>query len=350
MAKYYALALIIGALLGFAVGNLSAREDAPAPADSGLDDRIARLQQEVADLRRGKEDAETARGAAEAEREAVRRKLETARVDAEREVARLTKALAAAAGGDEEAEVPDEAAPEAAIDVAGLKDASRAFGAAVQTLFMGGDTKEEQKALREAFARASPETMKAFIEEFRSTGDLGVQFLMAHALAQSGRPEAIAALRETLADADEGYFVRRVASHGLAFSDADGIEADLERAARHDADTGVRANSAFGLTHRGHPDGARLYGEAMDAAFAKDDPEAINYVYSLNFLGEKGKPVIRERLLTYTNKRARLVLIDLSQRAKDVDALSALDRIAQTDEDAEIREAAEKAARAIRGQ
>jgi len=347
----YAVGLILGAVVGFVVAFVALPDDESIKDDRDLEGEVARLQRTVDEMGGKLDEAVKARKTAEGQRDVAVADLEKATVEdveivdgppPDSIITDSPVGVGGGVGGAEPAET-------AALDLDALRSEAMGFGSSLQKIILGGG-EEEKKALRDAFAGVSAETLNALIDEFKTSSSMGTQLMLAHALAQSGRPEAIAALRETLMDTDGGLMLRRTASHGLAFAQVEGMDGELVRIARSDPDNGVRANVAFGLAKRGHSEGVRLYMEATDTAFEKKDPAALQYLGGIGLLGDDAKPYVRERLERYTGKQERLVLIQFVQSGKDTEALPILDRIAQTDESPDIRAAAETAARVIRGE
>jgi HEAT repeat protein len=168
--------------------------------------------------------------------------------------------------------------------------------------------------------------------------------VLAHAFAQSGDPLALKALEDTLKDPDRGLIDHRVAAHGLAFTDLESVVPTLRQTAKEDPDQGARANAAFGLARRGDSEGMALYAAATDEAFEKRDPAAIQYLSGFALLGKKAVPVMRERLSTYEDKQAKIVLIELLKDQKDVESVPVLRKLAADSEtDPDVRKAAEQA-------
>lgn len=225
----------------------------------------------------------------------------------------------------------------------------RKFGGALQEIILEGGGEEAVAELRELFRRAGPEGVAGLIEDFRSGEiDLGSMTLLAHALAQSGDPAALAALTGVLADPDSGLMAHRLASHGLAFIDDESVVPALLVAAREDPDSGARANAAFGLARRGRPEGMELYAAATDEAFRKGDPAALQYLSGFALLGKTAVPAVRERLDTYKDPQARIVLIELLREQGDQESIPKLrGLVADPAVGRDVREAAEKALRQL---
>jgi hypothetical protein len=178
--------------------------------------------------------------------------------------------------------------------------------------------------------------------------DIQMRVAIAHALAQSGNPEGIAALTRVIQDPQTGMLELRLASHGLAFSNAPGIDDTLLGVARRTSDTGARANAAFGLARRGNAEGLALYVKATDEAIANRDPAALQYLGGFTLLGDDALPPLRERLLTYTETQTVIMLIEIVRAKGDKGALENLRKLAaDAGRDAAIRKAAEGAIRAI---
>ena len=107
-----------------------------------------------------------------------------------------------------------------------------------------------------------------------------------------------------------------------------GLEPLLLEVARNHKETGASANAAFGLARRGIEEGIELYMAATDQAFEEGQPEAIQYLSGLPLIGEKAKPYVRERLLTYKSETALLTLIEIVKALKDEKAIEQLQELA----------------------
>jgi hypothetical protein len=142
---------------------------------------------------------------------------------------------------------------------------------------------------------------------------------------------------------------QRFAAHGLAFSPAEGLVPFITERARNLTEEGARANLAFGLARRGVAEGVTLYAEITDAAFERKDAIAVGYLSGFALMGEKGKPLIRERLLTYEDKQAVLLLIEFVKGSKDKGAIENLEKLAyDSSRPVDIQKAAEGALKALR--
>ncbi|MHC4469602.1 MAG: HEAT repeat domain-containing protein [Planctomycetota bacterium] len=289
-----------------------------------LEGQLRATKQEVADL-------EEKLVAAEAARMEAAESLETARAaepteDAEEEPAEKTDGP------------PSAKQIQKALDV---------YGNALSAVIQGGG-EESKKRLRAFFARMTEEQIAELFERYKSSSDIGAKIVMAHALAQSGRAEAIEALTALVRDHDLGFLERRFASHGLAFSDDDSVIPVLGEVARGDPDLGARANAAFGLARRGDEEGIALYAKATDEAFAAKDPIALQYLGGFMLLGEKGLPAVRERLRTYEDKQAQMLLLEVVKANKDRESLPILQAIVDDPEaDKSVRESAARAIKEI---
>lgn len=289
-----------------------------------LEGQLSASKQEVADL-------EGKLVAAEAERMKAAESLETARAEAPSEDA-----------AEKPAEKPD--GPPSESDI---QKAIEAYGNALSAVIQGGG-EESKKRIRAFFARLTREQIAELLERYKSSSDIGHKIVLAHALAQSGRAEAIEALTALVRDHDLGFLERRFASHGLAFSDDDSVIPVLGEVARSDPDLGARANAAFGLARRGDEEGVALYAKATDEAFAAKDPIALQYLGGFMLLGEKGLPAVRERLRTYEDKQAQMLLLEVVKANKDRESLPILQAIVDDPEaDKSVRESAAKAIREI---
>lgn len=182
--------------------------------------------------------------------------------------------------------------------------------------------------LRAALAQAGKDAVGELIKRFRAAEEPETKVTLAHALGQSEDPAALRALADLATDASAGIFDRRVAAHGLAFSDVLDQDAVLLKVAREDADSGVRANAAFGLARHGHAEGLSLYIKIIDDAFAANDQNAHAFLQGLSSLGNAALPLIRERLGRFTDATAQLMLIGMLVEARDREALPLLTRLA----------------------
>jgi hypothetical protein len=224
------------------------------------------------------------------------------------------------------------------------------FGSNLRHLIVGDEQgREAVDRLRELLERAGPERLTRLIERFGDdTEDMGARVVIAHVLAQSNDPQAIAELAKHLRDPESGMLEKRFASHALAFSDAEGVAELLHEVATRTDERGTRANAAFGLARRGSDEGLRLYFAATDEAFAAGDPGALQYLGGLRLLGERALPGVRERLTTYTNEQALLVLIGSVKAACDQESRPILERLAyDTARPVSIQKAAQGAIRVL---
>jgi len=202
------------------------------------------------------------------------------------------------------------------------------FGSRLQRIIRGKG-KEAVEELRELIKRGGPKVLKQVTKAWLDASiDLQRRVIAAHILAQSGDPAALELLSSTLRDPDQGMIEHRIAAHALAFSDAEGLEPLLLEVARNHKETGASANAAFGLARRGIEEGIELYMAATDQAFEEGQPEAIQYLSGLPLIGEKAKPYVRERLLTYKSETALLTLIEIVKALKDEKAIEQLQELA----------------------
>jgi hypothetical protein len=222
------------------------------------------------------------------------------------------------------------------------------FGAALGEI-MQGRGEEARKELRDLLARAGEHGVELLIAKFDDdAADIGLRVAIAHALAQSGNEDAIEWLKATVEDPEAGMLELRLASHGLAFSDALGIDNALLAVAHKTADTGARANAAFGLARRKNPEGLALYLKATDEALANRDPAALQYLGGFTLLGDDALPALRERLLTYTEPQAAITLIEILKGRGDQGAVENLMKLASDEgRPASVRKAAEGAIKAL---
>jgi hypothetical protein len=194
-----------------------------------------------------------------------------------------------------------------------------------------GDEKGAKAAeeLRDLLALATPEQMKKLIAVFGDDAEnMQRRVVYAHVLAQSEQPEALTTLQDAVRDPEAGLMVQRFAAHGLAFSDAEGLDTFMLDLAHNHEERGVRANLAFGLQRRGVDEGVPLYFAAMDEALENGDPNALQYVGGLALIDARANAGIRERLGTYEGAESLLVLIHIVQRRADAGAKPALEKLA----------------------
>ena len=71
--------------------------------------------------------------------------------------------------------------------------------------------------------------MQKIIDRYGEEDDLNVKLILAHALAQSRRPEATEMLQGIVLDRNNAFMERRVAIHGLAFVDDPELAPALHR-------------------------------------------------------------------------------------------------------------------------
>jgi len=211
-----------------------------------------------------------------------------------------------------------------------IKQGIGAFAEHLTQLIYGAETGAAAAAeLRDLLGRATPEQMQKLIAVFDDDAEnMQRRVVYAHVLAQSEQPEALATLQAALREPESGMMVQRFAAHGLAFSDAEGLDTFMLDMAHNHAERGVRANLAFGLQRRGVDEGVPLYFAAVDEALEKGDPSAIQYVGGLTLIDQRANEGIRERLGTYKGAEALLVLIHVVQRRADKGAIPALEKLA----------------------
>jgi hypothetical protein len=204
------------------------------------------------------------------------------------------------------------------------------FAESLRALILGDEKGAAAAAeLKDLLALATPEQREKLITAFGDDAEnMQSRIVLAHVLAQSGHPDALATLQDAVRDPESGLMVQRFAAHGLAFSDAEGLDAFMLDMAHNHPERGVRANLAFGLQRRGVDEGVPLYFAAMDEALEKGDPNALQYVGGLVLIDERADAGIRERLGTYEGTEALLVLIGIVQRRQDKGAIPALEKLA----------------------
>lgn len=337
--------LLGGALLTFGIQQaLKPPKEAPrATADqkalADAREKAQRLQREIEELQRQADDSVAAKN------EAVIKASEIATRNAD-----LLKEIEQLRGGSKGAPGAG-AAPSPPTTPPTDDEVMKAvgdFGASLGEIMQGGGEEAKQK-LRDLFARGGKPMVDLLVAKFADDAtDIGLRVAIAHALAQSGNPDAIASLTKVLADPEAGMLELRLASHGLAFSDAEGIDDALLGVAHKTVDTGARANAAFGLARRKNPEGIGLYAKATDEAMANRDPAALQYLSGFTLLGDEALPPLRERLLTYTEPQAAITVIEILKGRGDKGALENLRKIAaDAGRDASIRKAAEGAVKVI---
>jgi hypothetical protein len=243
-----------------------------------------------------------------------------------------------------------EIAPEVAGEPAtGLTDealekALQGLGNHIQGLILGSSD-EFKKQVRSILERGGPGTVDRILKHYEEAEGLGPKTVLAHTLAQTGDPRAIAALQEIVRDPEADMFHRRAASHGLAFSDEEGLEEYYrEVIGNPEIELGARANSAFGLARR-NDEGVAAYAKTVDEAFERKDPLALGYVQGFLFIGKRAVPEAEKRLKTLKDPQARMILIAVLEGHGSKDSIPALRALAadpSCDEGTRVR--AEKAA------
>jgi len=335
-----------GVLLTLGLQYALRKPDEPARADPEL----ARLRQAVA-TERERGEAEVAKAQAELAKVQTEAAAQAAANEKSKEALEKLKAeLASAqdlpAKAPAKAGAPSTSPPTDDELMKGIGD----FGASLGAILQGGG-EDAKKAIRDLLARAGKHGIDLLVAKFKDDAtDMQLRVVLAHALAQSGNEEAITTLKNILADPETGLVELRFASHGLAFSDAPGIDDALLGVASRAADTGARANAAFGLARRKNPAGIDLYAKATDEAMANRDPAALQYLSGFYLLGDEALPPMRERLLTYTEPQAVLTLIEILKMKGDKGALENLKKLAADEGKPEsIRKSAAGAIKALEG-
>lgn len=335
-AVSFVAGLVIGAAITLVVVNLNGSEE---PDGDGGD--AARLLAKNTDLEQQlkalESTLETERTAHQEELLAAASASEPDHVDVEQCGPMIEDAPA-------EPEVPAAGGPPTMEEIA---VAMRDFRGQLEKIIRGtGD--EAAAELREFFARVDGEAMAKVLERYEQEDNMQAKLIMSHVLAQSGRPEAIARLREIILDQNVAFTDRRLVSHGLAFVGDPALEPLLLEVGRNDPDRGVRANASFGLARTGSEEGLSLYAAATDEAFREKDPAAIEYLSGFSLLGEKALPQIRERLVTYEDPQSRMVLIQLVKKQKDRESLPILQQLERDPKAGQaVQEEARKAIDAI---
>jgi len=240
--------------------------------------------------------------------------------------------------------------PEGPVTDKEIKTAIATFAESLRNLIYGDEKgAAAADALRNLLERATPEQMRKLTAVFGDdTEPMQRRVVYAHVLAQSEQPEALATLQDALREPEAGMMVQRFAAHGLAFSDAEGLDTFMLDMVHSHAERGVRANLSFGLQRRGVDEGIPLYFAATDEALEAGDPSALQYVGGLALIDERANPGIRERLGTYQGTEALLVLIGVAKRRADKDAIPALEKLAyDSSRPISVQKAAQGALRAM---
>jgi hypothetical protein len=313
--------LVGGVLL--AIGIQYAVREAPEPARAPVE--IESLKREVAAAR-------DERGRAQADLADAQAKLVAAQTANEELRKEIEKAKACMEEGAKSSPAPAGKPAEGAVKTGPPTDEELlkgidTFGASLQAI-LTGQGEDAKKELRDLLARAGKHGLDLLLAKFEDDAtDFRMRLFLAHALAQSGNPEAIQELQKVLADPDAGLVELRLATHGLAFSDAPGLDDSLLAVARNTADTGARANAAFGLARRKNAEGLDLYLKATDEAMANRDPAGLQYLGGFMMLGDEALPAIRQRLLTYTEPQSLVMLIEILKQRGDTGALENLRKL-----------------------
>jgi hypothetical protein len=330
--------LLGGVLLTLGIQSALREPPVAERAPAGEKAALAELRAERDRAARRAEDAEARLGRLQDEQKRTEESLAEAKAEAKRLREEAAKPAAP--------EAPSGKPPTDDELMAGVEKFGESLGAIIQ-----GGGEGAKKELRDLIARAGKHGVDLLVAKFEDDAtDLQLRAVLAHALAQSGNADAIALLKGVLADPAAGMLELRLATHGLAFSDEDGLDDALLATAHKAADTGARANAAFGLARRKHPEGVDLYAKATDEAFANRDPVAIQYLSGFFLLGDEGLPPMRERLLTYDEPQAVLTLIEVLKMKGDRGALGNLRKLAADEgKPASIRRAAEGAIKALEG-
>ncbi|MEM8884528.1 MAG: HEAT repeat domain-containing protein [Planctomycetota bacterium] len=303
--------LLIGLALGAGGMLLMPKEKEPAPprAERPPDDTeqralIAKMAEQISDLRG---QVTSLQSELEAEREqAAKIERETSEIEVDAEPTETGGPVT-----DKELE-------------AGLQ----AFAMKLQSIIMGqGD--EARDALRALLKRAGPEGLAKVRAEFQDdSAGFQRRIIAAHALGQNGDEESIRLLIETLQNPESDMIDHRLASHALAFTDDPNAVDPLTQTARQSDDPGARANAAFGLIRREIDEGYDLYAKATDLSLEKGQPEAMQFLQSMFIMDDKILPYARERLTTYKNETAVIVLLELVKQKKDKGAIPQLRKLA----------------------
>ena len=326
-ALIFACGLVIGATVTL-VGSRMAGDD-PVETD---DPAVTRLTASLSDLT---EERDALQATLEEERETHREALLLA--EQEMEAMPVAPVPDVPTIVDEPVEVAAAGPPTSDEIEAALKK----FGPQLQSIILGhGD--EAVAELRAFFARVPLKDLNRIIDHYGEVSDMGEKIVLAHALAQSGRPEAIEALRKIVLDRNRAFLDRRFVSHDLAFVDDPELHPLLLEVGQNDPDRGARANASFGLARAGVEEGYELYAKATDDAFAAKDPAAMQYLSGFMLLGKKAMPQVRERLETYQDPQTRVMLIEMVKKEKDRESLPALYRLSN---DLEAGQSVQEAAR-----
>ena len=226
----------------------------------------------------------------------------------------------------------------------------KAFGNSLQQIIRGRPGAEAvKKRLREFLERGGKPVLDKLIEGWQDDARGYIpRLIAAHALAQSGNVDALESLKAVLRDPDSGMLAQRTAAHGLAFSDAEGLDTVLSQTAHNAKDTGARANAAFGLARRGVDEGVTLYMEITDEVLEKGDPAALQYLGGFALLNDKALPGMRDRLLSYKEPQTVLTLIEILKARKDKGAVPNLKKLAyDSSQPVSVQKAAQGALKAL---
>jgi hypothetical protein len=341
--------LVVGLVVGGAAAYFmidSGSLDTPRIRE--LEDRLARAEGDSASQKRESEkkatqmaDLESAKNreidALKLEIDALEHRL----AESMEETDRLRKRLAEST---ESAPETDELIPATGFTDEQLTKELMSLGNNFQDLLIG--TGEEfRKKMKAILARGGEGTVQRIVEMYEGTGDLGRKTVLAHALAQTGDPVALETLKATARNTEAGMFAVRTATHGLAFSDADGLETFYKEISENrNLELGARANSAYGLARR-NDEGVEAYARTVDEAFRKKDPFAVAYLQGFMLLGERANGVVESRLRTIRDKQARLVLVEHLASNGNENSIPALRELANDQSVSEdIRKRAEQVA------
>ncbi len=174
------------------------------------------------------------------------------------------------------------------------------------------------------------------------------RFFAGAVIEELGDAAAVPYLLKSMQE-EKDTLVRRMSAHALAVGKfAEGRDA-LSWAMLNDADWGVRTNSAYGLAKMGDARGVQELVKWYEAP----GTEAQYKTAILGGIADVGDPstayVFRDILRGSQDLSSLLLAIMGAEKTKDASLVPDLQRVLDTSKDGTVREAAEKAIKAIRG-
>ena len=246
------------------------------------------------------------------------------------------------------------AAPSAPAAPAPEKPAEKPAAPAVSELFeklsaagLAGMRSPKFAETLDAVKAAGKPAAEFLMKALRTSTSATERFLAGALLEGAGDADAVPALADVL-KSDKDDVVRRMASHAIAVLGSPAAEGPLRAASTEDADWGVRVNSAYGLAKLGKDDGLRILRDAYESP---DTPAE----YRLPVLGgladvaaPSTAPLFRKILTDTKDVSYLLTSIHALEKMKDTEALPALEQIQGSPLPDMVKQAAAKAADAIR--